>query len=40
MSKKTLRKRNKVINTKNKQSIKHKRIKRKGRLFTRKQHGG
>jgi hypothetical protein len=40
MNKKTLRKRNKVINNKNKHSIKHKRIKRKGRRLSRKQHGG
>jgi hypothetical protein len=40
MNKKTLRKRNKVMNTKNKHSKKHKRIKRKGRRFSRKQYGG
>ena len=40
MNKKTLRKRNKVINAKNKHSIKHQRIKRKGKRLTRKQCGG
>jgi predicted RNase H-like HicB family nuclease len=40
MNKKTLRKRNKVMNTKNKHSKKHKRIKRKGKRFSRKQYGG